>query len=531
MGNMMNVAFSFDEASVYNVRELNSTFAVGSLRVMYTGPNRNGSFMSRSTVEEALPSLYNVPIVCHWDPEIKEIGSHDMELVTDDDGNMRIRNLTEPCGVVPESASFRFEIAADANGVEHEYLVADGVYLWKRQDVVPYIMEELGGKIDHSMEIHVLDGDYDDVRNLYVIRRFEFTALCLLGSAEPCFEGSELEVFSTRTFKKKMEQMMADLKETFCRVTPAEQDNDITESDRKGGEVLEYNEKEVFEATEAETNAMESAETAEQAAEATCGECAVVQDAAVDQGGADADCDPADVAETEDTEAVEDRPEENSEDKFALSQQIRDEIAEELGKVTIEGEFGEWPRYWLMDYDQDLAMVYCYDSVDWKLYGFAYEMDGDHVVIDWESRQRMKIAIVPFDEGEQRNPIADVFQAAVDRFQTVSAQVQTADAELNELREFKRDTERRQKEQEIAEVFSGFADLDGDETFESLRNSASEYDAETLREKCFAIRGRKQPAPMKAQVVGSTKMPIAANDSLADEPYNGIFVKYGFSTR
>jgi hypothetical protein len=350
--------------------------------------------------------------------------------------------------------------------------------------------------------------------NLYVIRGFEFTALCLLGSAEPCFEGSELEVFSGSAFKQKMEQMMADLKETFSAVIPVKQDNDTHDSDRKGGEVLEYNKDEMPEVAEVKDEPVQEPEEAiaEQAAN---GESA--EEVRSEKEAAEAD-----------TEHKESEPE--SEAQYALTQQVRDEIVEELSHITVESEFGEWPRYWLMDYDPDEMMVYCFDEVDWKLYGFAYTMDGDHVVIDWESRKRMKMAVVPFDEGEQANPIADVFQAASERFQTASAQMRQMDGELNELRAFKADIEEQRAAQEREEILSAFADLDGDEAFEALRGNAASYDAETLQEKCYALRGRKHTVFAKEQAPAAAKLPVAEHaDEPNDEPYHGLFIKFGFA--
>ena len=95
MKQMMNLFYEFDKASVYDIHEVNSSFASGSLKVLYLGENRNGSSFTKAAVERALPSLKNVPIVCHWDYESGQIGGHDMELVCSDDGGMRIRNLTE----------------------------------------------------------------------------------------------------------------------------------------------------------------------------------------------------------------------------------------------------------------------------------------------------------------------------------------------------------------------------------------------------------------------------------------------------
>lgn len=551
MGRIMKLAFAFDEASVYDVREINSTFAVGSLKVMYTGENRNGSFMSRSAVEKALPSLYNVPIVCHWDYQANEIGSHDVELVTDGDGNMRLRNLTEPCGVVPESAKFRFAVETDESGAAHEYLIIDGVYLWKRQDVFRHIMLDLDGKVDHSMEIHVLDGDFDDSTGLYVIRSFEFTALCLLESAEPCFEGSELEVFSNNIFKQKMEQMMADLKETFSAVTPVNQDNDTPESDEKGGEVLEYSKDELLEkcgVSAADIDVDVESLTYEELEEELKKRGHILDEMLQEVGGEEEEVvhGEDEPAVTENEEVVEEPVEEDneplSEEKYALSQQLRDEIVEELSHITVESEFGEWPRYWLMDYDPDAEMIYCYDEMDWKLYGFSYSMDGDHVVIDFESRKRMKIAIVEFDEGEQGNPIADVFQAAAakyasnekgwaEKFQTASEQIDQANEELKTLRKFKEDMDEAAEKQEREKVFSEFTDLNGDEAFDALRENAGSFSVDELREKCYAIRGRRM-APANYARSGeqrTNKLPVSAGRNDANEPYNGLFVKYGFA--
>ena len=48
--------------------------------------------------------------------------------------------------------------------------------------------------------------------------------------------------------------------------------------------------------------------------------------------------------------------------------------------------------------------VYCWDRNDWLLYGFGYKLNGDSVVIDFESKKRKKYTIVDFDEGEQPSP-------------------------------------------------------------------------------------------------------------------------------
>ena len=145
----------FDDASITNLEDINPSFASGNLKVMYTGENPNGTNFSKEVIEAALPTIRNVPIVAHYDAEENEIGSHDMEVVADKEGNLRLRNLTEPCGVVPESAEATFTVENDDNGVAHEYLNISPVILWKRQEVYRHIVDDLEGRVDHSMEINV----------------------------------------------------------------------------------------------------------------------------------------------------------------------------------------------------------------------------------------------------------------------------------------------------------------------------------------------------------------------------------------
>lgn len=89
----MKIVFS---SGISQLTENNSSFDEGVLRVAYVGKNRNNSFISKETFERCMPSIYNCPIVCRYDREEDVIGAHDIELVTDEDGSMRIVNVTQP---------------------------------------------------------------------------------------------------------------------------------------------------------------------------------------------------------------------------------------------------------------------------------------------------------------------------------------------------------------------------------------------------------------------------------------------------
>jgi hypothetical protein len=225
-----------------------------------------------------------------------------------------------------------------------------------------------------------------------------------------------------------------------------------------------------------------------------------------------------------------------SEDKFALTSNIVEEICNNLDAITIEREWGECRRYWYVDCDFELKEVYCWDTSDWLLYGFSYDLNGDNVVIDFESKKRMKYAIVDFDEGEQASPFATAFTQLEEKlhnsseweakYNTASETIASMETELGELRQFKSDTEKAVAESERAEVLARFDDLAGNEVFESLRENCNEYDAETLEEKCYAIRGRLGNKANFSLEDKAPKIKVEKTD-ITKEPYGGIFEQYG----
>lgn len=91
-----------------DVKELNSSFDTGVLRVAYVGANRNNSFISKEVFERCMPTIYNCPIVCNYDRDADSIGSHDMAVVKGEDVD-RIVAMTQPVRVVPESENYSWE--------------------------------------------------------------------------------------------------------------------------------------------------------------------------------------------------------------------------------------------------------------------------------------------------------------------------------------------------------------------------------------------------------------------------------------
>ena len=188
--------------------------------------------------------------------------------------------------------------------------------------------------------------------------------------------------------------------------------------------------------------------------------------------------------------------------------------------------------------------MYCHDCEDWNLYGFSYAMNGDNVEIAFDSKKRMKFAIVAFDEGEQPAVFAEVLTqiskkyaennaAWEEKLNGANEKYAELETEAKELRQFKADTEAAAQEAAVNGVLGKFAKLAGIEEFDALCANHDGYTAEALEEKCYAIMGRNSAAAkFSYEPTKSPKLPVdgGAKRTASDEPYGGVFAEYGFTS-
>lgn len=521
MKEVMNLTYA---SSITDLCSINSSFDSAVLRIAYAGMNRNGSFISKDSFEKCMKTIYNCPIVCNYDRDSDTLGGHDVEVVSTSDGDIRLVNMTHPVGVIPEGSKIFWETVTEDDGTEHEYLCAEAL-LWKRQEAYRKIKED--GICAQSMEITVKSGEVVD--NIYHINEFEFTAFALIG-VEPCFESASL-AFSKENFKQQLTEMMHEIKEQFTKVNSSKEVDNISlqENLTEGGEKV-LDKKELLEKYNIKEDNLDFS----------------IEDFTIEE------LEEKFKAMASDDGVVEESKEE-TEGSFALTNNIVEEIRSALYVEKIEREWGECSRYCYVDCDIDASEVYCWDSNDWLLYGFAYTMNGDKVEIDFESKKRKKYVIADFDEGEQPSPFAEVFEQMVqkinegvaevssmeEKFNAATAEAEAMQAELTELKEFKAETElnavKAEKESKISEVFSQFEDLNGVEAFEELKEECKEdcmkYELDALEEKCFAIRGRYGMANKKFSVENTAKIKIEKVEENINKPYGGIFEEYGFKLK
>ena len=517
MENQIRLQFA---SSIEDICDINESFASARLKAFYLGGNRNGSFISKASAEDAIPTMFNCPIVCNYDVESDTIGGHDMDIVPTDSGDIKLINLTSAIGVIPAGAKYSFESIEEEDGSVHEYFVVDAI-LWKRSPAYDKIKRD--GIVSQSMEITVTDGHMHG--DLYVIEKFIFTAFCLLGDdVEPCFESASLQLFDRGNCKQQFALMMKELKQNIKSVNPS-----ITDDKNKQNFATEGGEKELDEKKKLAAEYGLDIESLDFS----------VDDLSVDELR----------AKFEEMKAASDNGNgEGDKQDFSLEGTFREELLNVLYDEKVETPWGMDSKYWFWDYDKDLSEVYATDLCDWNLYGFGYSMDGDHVVIDFSSKKRMKLAVEPFDEGGGNSPYQEMFNAVLTKsvaaketelqsqfstekaeleakYQTAAGTIEQMNTELTELRQYKQQKLSDERADAEGAVFAMFPDLNGVEAFEKLRESCAEMSIEDIEDKCFAIRGRNAPVQtFSAQKPKTPRLPI--EKGAADEPYGGLFVEF-----
>lgn len=453
MQNIMSIEFS---SALLDLKELNPSFDTGKLRIAYTGKNKNNTFISKESFEKAIPTMFNCPVVANYIREKDQIGSHDGEFVEDEEtGKVEFISITQPVGIVPESAKWNWE-TVDDGGVIHQYLCTE-VILWKRQEAYKKIKNE--GITKQSMEILINDGEMHD--DYYSINDFCFTAFCLLGNAEPCFESASLTTFSTNDFKEQYIEMMEEFKAAFSNagnITAKEGERDL-----KLKELLEK-----YQLSEDQID-FEYDGLSDEELEAKFTEV---------YGGTEPDDKPDDEEKSE---------RENNEFSYALTKQIRDTLTTVVEDEKVATDFGDFPRRFMVDFDLDKEEVYFIDYNDGYMYGCPFRFDGDDIIVDFEAAKRKKWIIDDYIEGENQETYSFDFKRMTSKI-TIKEVESPDKAELERLKKFEQDVlvERRTK---LLEKFR--SQLSDNEAFKALESNANNYTLEDLEKELYILVGKQ----------------------------------------
>ena len=178
--------------------DINPLMSKCEIKVLYTGGNRNGSYITKEVATDMAKTLRGAPIVGYYKEDAKDFGDHGDQMIFDGDG-IHFNCLTKPYGFVAPDSPVWFQKFEEQNSfgeiIEREYLMTVG-YLWTGQ------FEEVQSVIDkgkgQSMELDPdsLQGSWEvnsEGIEFFIINDAIFSKLCILGDdVEPCFEGANV---------------------------------------------------------------------------------------------------------------------------------------------------------------------------------------------------------------------------------------------------------------------------------------------------------------------------------------------------
>lgn len=209
------------------------------LKACHTLKNRNNSYISAETMEEAIPTFYNKPIlgfIFQLSDGSYDFAGHEMIV-----GENEIEYEEIPVGVIPESCNAQLVYDKE---LEKTYLEVDG-YIYENYSKAADILRDKNiSKV--SVEIAIDDLTYSAKEKMLNINKFHFNGVTILGkdrkSEQPIKEGMEGSNISLLDFdnqrnsyfssdKEGYEKMIKMLEEIKEKVTNL----NINDADTEGG--------------------------------------------------------------------------------------------------------------------------------------------------------------------------------------------------------------------------------------------------------------------------------------------------------
>jgi hypothetical protein len=199
------------DVNVYSTSEDSNLLKV-KLKVVKTGTNYNGSKFSLDSIKKAEPTLFNIPILGYLkqvDEDSYDYDGHNMitQIVEQPNGyKVTYKYLERPIGVIPESSKVEY---VEEDGIT--YMYCDG-YIWKS-----YANEGLGVILSSdskgiSMEIEVIDGEFDEEDYYFDITDFKYLGITVLGDDVcPAIEGACMVKSDFSSYKAEIERICKEI--------------------------------------------------------------------------------------------------------------------------------------------------------------------------------------------------------------------------------------------------------------------------------------------------------------------------------
>lgn len=507
----MNTSLVLDyKLKPISFEKLNDEFSLMRCYVMALGKNRNYTHFSKDSVDDALPTLYNIPVVAHLKKRQDGgwyVGGHDRRITIDDDG-ITTEDLTVPFGVVPESCNPEYIDVIEESGKTAKYLVAN-IILWSGR--YPELMEAKSPAsediyFNQSMEITLKAWEeYAEDKNYTDIKKFSFSALCLLGrdpdhpeyNTTPCFPSARVEPlqYHADKFKEEFALMLSELNKFAFN---------FSSTSKKEDEKLLNEKLEIIAKYGLTVDKLDFK----------------IEDISIEDIEAKLKSYKHDI--TKQTFAATYRQK-----REALSNALDSEIVRDSDGNIIEETY-----YWVEDFNDQYVFV---EKSHWtadgnydRTYGrFSYLFDEENVVAtitgDWEEMYLMWLTA---EEKANIDLERNEYEQIKAEFDSYKEEYKTKESEVEELRTFKTTTLKAQRDAEVEAIFAKFDEkLANNEEYKALKEKSDEYELDVLTDRCFAILGK-----CTVDFSLNTKEPLVLgvdNVEVKGGPYGGLFEVYG----
>lgn len=457
-------------AKIKPLEKLNDKFTLAECAVCACGKNRNFFYLSKDTIEKGLSDLDYLPIVAHLmkkeDGSGYYIGGHDYTIEVDGNAVKYVPETQIVGCVIANSSEFK-EI--EEFGKKVTYLMCKCILYTEH---IPTLMDAIYNEnvwFNQSMEIEIGETrPLEEDNNYCEVLEFKFLKLCLLGlsdnpsyNTEPCFISSKVKPLTyalDENQSAEFEAMLVSIKECITA--------HFDKRSEKGGEGTK----------------MEDIKTVEEQV------IPVVEDGAENNAvaGDDNHEDDAPVVPV----------------SFALAyNEKRNKLCDALKsecQYDSDGRLVKEICRYLVDFDDThvIAEKYAYEATE----GGCDRKNG-FVRIEYTEADN-EIALGAEETVYMRYLSADELKAVEDA-------EAAKDAELSELREFKRNADEQEKEA----VLNSFADIADTAEFAALKEHIGDYaDIADIKKECFAIRGMNVKIQKPASLA-SAQIPTAEKKS------------------
>ena len=166
------------------------------IKVCYVSdePNRNRSVITKDVAREMAFSLRGAPIVGYYNDNKGDFEEHN-RLIDISNGKFEIKDTTKPYGFVDLNAKCWFQ-EFDDEGTVHEYLMTEG-WIWTSQYPESQRILDEGNNQSMELDEKLIDAHWAKDNNgkpqFFIINEAIISKLCILGEdCEPCFEGAQI---------------------------------------------------------------------------------------------------------------------------------------------------------------------------------------------------------------------------------------------------------------------------------------------------------------------------------------------------